>query len=43
MGVGKKVLHFTCSNLPALVLLPTAAWIAVSAMPSCNPQEHQQR
>ena len=30
MGVGKKVLHFTCSNLPALVLLPVAAWTTVS-------------
>ena len=30
MGAGRKVLHFTCSNLPALVMLPLGAWATVS-------------
>ena len=29
MAVGKKTLHFTCSNFPALVMLPLAAWTYV--------------
>ena len=32
MAVGKKTLHFTCSNFPALVMLPLAAWTYVSVL-----------
>jgi len=35
MGIGKKVLHFTCSNLPALVVLPMTAWTTVSRQNPC--------
>ena len=34
MAVGKKTLHFTCSNFPALVMLPLAAWTYVSLLPT---------
>jgi hypothetical protein len=30
MGAGRKVLHFICSHLPALVMLPLGAWVTVS-------------
>ena len=38
MGAGRKALHFTCSNFPALVALPLGAWTYVSpcALSQCK-------
>lgn len=35
LGYGKALLHFTCSNAFALVLLPLAAWTAVGTSWLC--------
>ena len=35
LGYGKALLHFTCSNAIALVLLPLAAWTAVGTSRLC--------
>lgn len=35
LGYGKALLHFTCSNAIALVLLPVAAWTTVRTGHAC--------
>ena len=40
MGVGRKALHFTCSNAPLVVVLYFGTWLAVSCHCFLQPGMH---